>query len=142
MPKTEYATIAHQIATYPEKIDRGFVFTANNFYLCCDIDENSDFTIDAALPIEGNEDLINIIRENHKQGVVPIYEDTEGIASAIDEFKSRGRRNRRNISSSERQRGGDGGNVYISLRQQSISEASGRLPDNDGEAEDIGSGEW
>ena len=57
VPREEYAVIAHQIASYPKKAERGHVFTANNYYLCTDIDRDGNFKIVATLPIVGNEDL-------------------------------------------------------------------------------------
>lgn len=115
VPESEYAAIAHQIATYPEKADRGFVFTANNFYLCTEIDEEGSFKIDVALPIEGNEDLINKIRGDRKENVIPVYQTSEGLASIADELRNGRGRNRRNNAGNKRQRGGTGRDVSLPL---------------------------
>ena len=54
--------------TYPKKTERNHVFTANNYYLCGDIDEDGNFRIIATLPIVGNEDLIDKLRHETATG--------------------------------------------------------------------------
>lgn len=103
VPEEEFAVIAHQIATYPDKIERGHVFTANKYYLCTDIDEDGNFRIVATLPIEGNEDLINEIRK-HGESVIAIR-PTESTDRIIGDIRRRGGRVSRNYARSKGQRG-------------------------------------
>ena len=106
------------IATYLNKVERGHVFTDNNYYLCTNIDQEGNFTIVAQLPIEGNEELINKLRGKDGQRNFKALERTEDIASTIKEVKRRGGRTYRNISSSQRQTRVDGRNDNIHLGQQ------------------------
>ncbi len=75
--QSEYAKIAHQIATYPNKEDRCHVFTDKFYYLCDNIDNEGNFSIKAALPIKGNEDLINELRHEKTTQISGTVRDTE-----------------------------------------------------------------
>lgn len=132
VPASEYAAIAHQIATYPQKEGREFVFTANNFYLCSDIDEEGNFRIEVGLPIEGNEDLIDEIRGKEKEGVIPVDGTSGRTNRIVDEVRRRGGRTRRVDSAHERQRGGTGRTTPVSLRQSSDIKGGDRLSYTDG----------
>lgn len=88
----EYAKIAHNIATYPNKVERGHVFTDNYYYLCTNISDDGYFNIIAQLPIEGNEELINKLRGKDGRRNFKALERTEDIASTIKEIKRRGGR--------------------------------------------------
>ena len=88
------------IATYLNKVERGHVFTDNNYYLCTNIDQEGNFTIVAQLPIEGNKELIRYIRQGlSMDSVIPIH-GTQSIAPFITQVKRRGGRTYRNIPSS------------------------------------------
>ena len=121
VPREEYAQIAHQIATYPKKIERGHVFTANNYYLCTDIDKDGNFKVRYAIPIEGNEDLIDEIRKrDSKESVLPISpsRSTAGIIAALE--SKRGRTGWDDVVS-EGQPGGYGRDASLHLGPQSES---------------------
>ena len=118
------------------KIERAFVFTANNFYLCSDInDETNGFTIETALPIVGNEDLINEIREKSRNNIVPIDGTSERLNRLAEDMRSRGGRNSWNDTSDKGQRGGTRGTIPVSLRQSSDTTGDNQLSGNDGETE-------
>ena len=59
LPKTEYAKVAHAIATNNGFKNKGmnYVFTDNNYYIYTG-KKNGDFSVHYGLPIEGNEDTI------------------------------------------------------------------------------------
>ena len=59
LPKTEYAKVAHAIATNKgfKKAGMNYVFTDNNYYIYTG-KKNGDFSVHYGLPIEGNEDTI------------------------------------------------------------------------------------
>lgn len=59
LPKTEYAKVAHAIATNKgfKKAGMNYVFTDNNYNIYTG-KKNGDFSVHYGLPIEGNEDTI------------------------------------------------------------------------------------
>ena len=118
VPKEEYAKIAHQIASYPNKAERGHVFTDKNYYLCDGIDAEGNFTILAKLPIVGNEDLINKLRGENGRRNFKAIENSEDITATIEEIKRRRRRPNRNISSLKRQSRIDGRDDSVYLGEQ------------------------
>lgn len=127
----EYAKIAHNIATYPNKVERGHVFTDNYYYLCTNISDDGNFNIIAQLPIEGNEELIRDIRQGLSMDtVIPIH-GTESIAPFITQVKRRGGRIDRNIPPTQRQTRVDGRNDNIHLGQQPHTASNQRPLDRD-----------
>ena len=117
VPTDEYAKIAHTIATYPKKIERGHVFTENNYYLCTDIDKEGGFKVIAALPIEGNEDYINEIRRDEKENIVPV-KPTESTLRIVKDAESRGGRTGWDYAGAEGLRERAGGDASLSMGQQ------------------------
>ena len=133
----EYAQVSAIIQTYPNKSERGHVFTANNYYLCTDIDEEGNFKVVAAMPIEGNEELINEIRGENKYIAFKPLSRTESTAGVISRLRRQGKRLGRNLSATERQAGADGRNDSVHLGQQANSGADQRPSDrNDGAVEE------
>ncbi len=127
----EYAKIAHNIATYPNKVERGHVFTDNYYYLCTNISDDGYFNIIAQLPIEGNEELINKLRGKDGRRNFTALERTEDIASTIKEIKRRGGRIDRNIPPTQRQTRVDGRNDNLHLGQQPHTASNQRPLDRD-----------
>ena len=121
VPRDEYAIIARQIATYPQKAERGHVFTANNYYLCTNIDTDGNFKIVAALPIEGNEDIINELRGKSRQTFVPVRA-SERLGRLADIIRRRGGRISGYNAFAEGQRRGNGGDVSLYMGQQADGE--------------------
>lgn len=119
------------IATYLNKVERGHVFTDNNYYLCTNIDQEGNFAIVAQLPIEGNEELINKLRGKDGQRNFKALERTESIAPFITQVKRRGGRTYRNIPSSQRQPRVNGRNDNIHLGQQPHTASNQRPLDRD-----------
>lgn len=127
----EYAKIAHNIATYPNKVERGHVFTDNYYYLCTNISDDGYFNIIAQLPIEGNEEPINKLRGKNGRRNFKALERTEDIASTIKEVKRRGGRIDRNIPPTQRQTRVDGRNDNLHLGQQPHTASNQRPLDRD-----------
>lgn len=131
VPKDEYAKISSTIFTYPNKVERAHVFTANNYYLCDNIDEeNGTFDVLATLPIDGNEDYINKRRKSTGLSIIPI-KDGENVYDYASEVRSRGGRVSRNVLADARRSGRNGRNVSVDVRQSPNSsrdsESAGEL---------------
>lgn len=92
LPKTEYAKVAHAIATNKgfKKAGMNEVFTDNNYYIYT-AKKNGDFTIRFGLPIEGNEDIINELSKGIKDGAI---RNTRSLHSVVEGM--RGERNKDN----------------------------------------------
>lgn len=113
------------------------MFTANNYYLCTDIDEEGNFKVVAAMPIEGNEELINEIRGENKHIAFKPLSRTESTAGVISRLRRQGKRLGRNLSAVEEQAGADGGDDSVHLGQQANTGADQRSSDrNDGAVEE------
>lgn len=135
--RAEYALISGIINTYPNKSERGHVFTANNYYLCTDIDDEGNFKIVASMPIEGNEGVINNIRGENKHVYFKPLSRTESTAGVISRLRRQGKRLGGNLSSLEGQAKTDGGNDSIHLGQQADTRANQQSSyRNDGEIEE------
>ena len=137
VPRDEYAAIAHQIASYPKKIDRGHVFTANNYYLCTDIDRDGNFRIIATLPIEGNQDLINDIRRGiPRTSIIPI-KASENINDYVGAIQRAGGRISGDYAPAQGQPAGDGRHDSLHLGQRTDPRADRRASgaDNQGQEE-------
>lgn len=81
----------------------------------------------AALPIEGNEDIINEIRRGiPRASVIPIR-DAKSITDYVSAVRSRGGRVSGDYAVAERQRRGDGRDDTLYLGQS--SDASGNRPE-------------
>ena len=133
----EYAQVSAIIQTYPNKSERGHVFTANNYYLCTGIDEEGNFKVVAAMPIEGNEELINEIRGENKYIAFKPLSRTESTAGVISRLRRQGKRLGRNLSAVEGQAGADGRDDSVHLGQQANTGADQRPSDrNDGAGEE------
>ena len=117
----EYVQIAQQIASYPKKIERGHVFTANNYYLCTDIDKDGNFKIIATLPIEGNEDLINEFRRGVPLASVLPIRGSESVISIVDRVQGAGGRVSGDYASAKGQLRGTQGDASVSVGQQADS---------------------
>lgn len=137
LPPQEYALVSAIIQTYPNKSERGHVFTANNYYLCTDIDEEGNFKVVAAMPIEGNEELINELRGTDRKRAFKALSGAESIDSIISRLRRQGKRLGRNLSATEGQAGVDGRDDSVHLGQQTNSGADQRPFDrNDGAVEE------
>ena len=97
------------------------MFTANNYYLCTDIDKDGNYMIVASLPIVGNEDIIDGIRRRlPRTSIIPIGR-TESIIDIISAVRNRGGRTGWDNVVSEGQPGGYGRDASLHLGPQSES---------------------
>lgn len=113
------------------------MFTANNYYLCTDIDEEGNFKVVAAMPIEGNEEIINELRGTDRKRAFKALSGAESIDSIISRLRRQGKRLGRNLSAVEGQAGADGRNDSVHLGQQANTGADQRSSDrNDGAVEE------
>ena len=101
------------------------MFTANNYYLCDNIDNEGNFRVVATMPIKGNEKLINNIRKNYgRRSIIPINE-TESILGIIRLVKSaNGGRINRDLSIAEGRRGRDRKLDSVAIRRASNGRAN------------------
>lgn len=133
----EYAQVSAIIQTYPNKSERGHVFTANNYYLCTDIDEEGNFKVVAAMPIEGNEEIIDELRGTDRKRAFKALSGAESIDSIINRLRRQRKRIGGNLSAVEGQAGADGRDDSVHLGQQANSGADQRSSDrNDGAVEE------
>lgn len=113
------------------------MFTANNYYLCTDIDEEGNFKVVAAMPIEGNEEIIDELRGTDRKRAFKALSRTESTVGIISRLRRQGKRLGRNLSASEGQAGVDGRDDSVHLGQQADTGADQRSSDrNDGAVEE------
>ena len=129
--KQEYAKISAQIFSYPEKVEKNHVFTDNNYYLCSDINyKDGTFKIVATLTIEGNEDLIDRLRNERNRSNLESLRAPASLAVLVGEIKSRGGWTGRDVSFAKGESIGRGAGDVASV---DVRQSSDRRRDN-GEA--------
>ena len=106
------------------------MFTANNYYLCDNIDNEGNFRVVATMPIKGNEQTIDILRHKHGRinlgriHIIPI-QNTEDISGFVREIKrAKNGRINRNLSIAEGRRRGDEGLDSVDVGRASNSGAN------------------
>lgn len=122
LPKTEYAKVAHAIATNKgfKKAGMNEVFTDNNYYIYT-AKKNGDFTIRFGLPIEGNEDVINELSKGVEDGTI---RNTRSLYSVIERERSKQNENNYNYVNAEGRQKSTGAIGNLALRQQADSTGS------------------
>lgn len=134
----EYAVIAHQISTYPKKVERNHVFSDSFYYLCTDIDyKNGTFKIIAQLSIAGNEDLINELRKEYAEINLKSLRTPKSVADLVGTIRHRGGWVDRHIPivEGESNRNGTGELDSVAIRQQADSGADNKRADKLGSDE-------
>lgn len=116
LPKTEYAKVAHAIATNKGLKNNGinWVFTDNNYYIYT-ANEDGYFAVEFGLPIRGNEDFINELIKGIGNGTI---RDTRSLHSVIERERSKPNRNNRNNADAEGRQRSTGRTGNLALRQQ------------------------
>lgn len=122
LPKTEYAKVAHAIATNKgfKKAGMNEVFTDNNYYIYT-AKKNGDFTVRFGLPIEGNEDVINELSKGVENGTI---RNTRSLYSVIERERSEQNENNYNYVNAEGRQKSTGAIGNLALRQQADSTGS------------------
>lgn len=122
LPKTEYAKVAHAIATNKgfKKAGMNEVFTDNNYYIYT-AKRNGDFTVRFGLPIEGNEDVINELSKGVEDGTI---RNTRSLYSVIERERSKQNENNYNYVNAEGRQKSTGAIGNLALRQQADSTGS------------------
>lgn len=122
LPKTEYAKVAHAIATNKgfKKAGMNEVFTDNNYYIYT-AKKNGDFTVRFGLPIEGNEDVINELSKGVEDGTI---RNTRSLYSVIERERSEQNENNYNYVNAEGRQKSTGPIGNLALRQQADSTGS------------------
>lgn len=122
LPKTEYAKVAHAIATNKgfKKAGMNEVFTDNNYYIYT-AKKNGDFTVRFGLPIEGNEDVINELSKGVEDGTI---RNTRSLYSVIERERSKQNENNYNYVNAEGRQKSTGAIGNLALRQQADSTGS------------------
>ena len=116
LPKTEYAKVAHAIATNKGLKNKGinWVFTDNNYYIYT-ANEDGYFAVEFGLPIRGNENFINELIKGIGNGTI---RDTRSLHSVIERERSKPNRNNRNNADAEGRQRSTGRTGNLALRQQ------------------------
>lgn len=116
LPKTEYAKVAHAIATNKGLKNKGinWVFTDNNYYIYT-ANEDDYFAVEFGLPIRGNENFINELIKGIGNGTI---RDTRSLHSVIERERSKPNRNNRNNADAEGRQRSTGRTGNLALRQQ------------------------
>ena len=122
LPKTEYAKVAHAIATNKgfKKAGMNEVFTDNNYYIYT-AKKNGDFIVRLGLPIEGNEDIINELSKGVEDGTI---RNTRSLYSVIERERSEQNENNYNYVNAEGRQKSTGAIGNLALRQQADSTGS------------------
>lgn len=122
LPKTEYAKVAHAIATNKgfKKAGMNEVFTDNNYYIYT-AKKNGDFTVRFGLPIEGNEDVINELSKGVEDGTI---RNTRSLYSVIERERSKQNENNYNYVNAKGRQKSTGAIGNLALRQQADSTGS------------------
>ena len=107
------------------------MFTDNNYYLCTDIDKDGNFKIEAELPIEGNEELINKFRRGNKELSFQPIGDREDIIPIIARLESAGGRISRDDVAITQLRSRNEGDDSVYLAQSPESREDRRQVDFD-----------
>lgn len=87
LPKTEYAKVAHAIATNKgfKKAGMNYVFTDNNYYIYTG-KKNGDFSVHYGLPIEGNENVIEKLSKGIDNGTI---RNTRSLHSVVEGMRGK-----------------------------------------------------
>ena len=101
---------------------------ANYFYLCKNIGENDDFVVTYAMPIDGNDDKINVIENEFDYGT---YGSWKSIDRLVEAIKGKQRLSGRSNADAGRKRGSGEGYANMGVRQSSNGRRSGRKNDGD-----------
>lgn len=122
LPKTEYAKVAHAIATNKGLKEAGMneVFTDNNYYIYTG-KKNGDFTIRFGLPIEGNEDIINELSKGIKDGAI---RNTRSLHSVVEGMRGERNKDNGNNADVEGRYRSSKGTGDLALRQKADSAGS------------------
>lgn len=122
LPKTEYAKVAHAIATNKgfKKAGMNEVFTDNNYYIYT-AKKNGDFTIRFGLPIEGNEDIINELSKGIKDGAI---RNTRSLHSVVEGMRGERNKDNGNNADVEGRYRSSKGTGDLALRQKADSAGS------------------
>ena len=122
LPKTEYAKVAHAIATNKgfKKAGMNEVFTDNNYYIYT-AKKNGDFTIRFGLPIEGNEDIINELSKGIKDGAI---RNTRSLHSVVEGMRGDRNKDNGNNADVEGRYRSSKGTGDLALRQKADSAGS------------------
>lgn len=122
LPKTEYAKVAHAIATNKglKKAGMNEVFTDNNYYIYTG-KKNGDFTIRFGLPIEGNEDIINELSKGIKDGAI---RNTRSLHSVVEGMRGERNKDNGNNADVEGRYRSSKGTGDLALRQKADSAGS------------------
>lgn len=122
LPKTEYAKVAHAIATNKgfKKAGMNEVFTDNNYYIYT-AKKNGDFTIRFGLPIEDNEDIINELSKGIKDGAI---RNTRSLHSVVEGMRGERNKDNGNNADVEGRYRSSKGTGDLALRQKADSAGS------------------
>lgn len=122
LPKTEYAKVAHAIATNKgfKKAGMNEVFTDNNYYIYT-AKKNGDFTVRFGLPIEGNEDIINELSKGIKDGAI---RNTRSLHSVVEGMRGERNKDYGNNADVEGRYRSSKGTGDLALRQKADSAGS------------------
>ena len=87
LPKTEYAKVAHAIATNKGLKNKGmnYVFTDNNYYIYTG-KKNGDFSVHYGFPIEGNENVIEKLSKGIDNGTI---RNTRSLHSVVEGMRGK-----------------------------------------------------
>ena len=87
LPKTEYAKVAHAIATNNgfKKAGMNYVFTDNNYYIYTG-KKNGDFSVHYGFPIEGNENVIEKLSKGIDNGTI---RNTRSLHSVVEGMRGK-----------------------------------------------------
>lgn len=122
LPKTEYAKVAHAIATNKGLKNKGmnYVFTDNNYYIYTG-KKNGDFSVHYGLPIEGNENVIEKLSKGIDNGTI---RNSRGLHSVIEGERSRQNNDYYNNVDAKRRQESTGAIGDLALRQPTDSRGS------------------
>lgn len=122
LPKTEYAKVAHAIATNKGLKNKGmnYVFTDNNYYIYTG-KKNGDFSVHYGFPIEGNENVIEKLSKGIDNGTI---RNSRGLHSVIEGERSRQNNDYYNNVDAKRRQESTGAIGDLALRQPTDSRGS------------------
>ena len=122
LPKTEYAKVAHAIATNNgfKKAGMNYVFTDNNYYIYTG-KKNGDFSVHYGFPIEGNENVIEKLSKGIDNGTI---RNSRGLHSVIEGERSRQNNDYYNNVDAKRRQESTGAIGDLALRQPTDSRGS------------------
>lgn len=119
LPKAEYEVLRQAVmannSLYGKNKPIETAFTAENFYIYNNYGDDS-FSVIRAIPIEGNEDLIDFYNNSIQNGT---YGNNEDFSKAVATFRSQQKQRNSSERTIEGQRGENGRPISLDLRQSS-----------------------